>query len=86
MDTPQPKPAPKLVRLAGMHETIKAEAGQIIDWWPPNESCPECGKRGKERSGAEFQHQNRCIDCGHIWSPETSYLRIRLAEPTKHPK
>lgn len=68
---------PRLVRLAGMHEKITAAEGQIIDWWPPSEHCPECGKRGRERAGAEFQHQNRCVDCGHVWCPEISYLRIR---------
>lgn len=67
----------RLVRLAGMHERITAECGQVVDWWPPSKYCPECGERGRERSGAEFQHQNRCKDCGHVWSPDTSYLRIR---------
>lgn len=67
----------RLVRLAGMHETITAEAGQVVDWWPPSKCCPECGQRGRERAGAEFQHQNRCKDCGHVWSPDTAYLRIR---------
>lgn len=79
MSTPKPNPTQKLklIRLAGMHETITAKSGQIIDWWPPSKHCPECGKLGRERSGAEFQHQNRCADCGHVWSPDTSYLRVR---------
>lgn len=69
---------PRLVRLAPLTETITAETGWIIDWWIAGEKCPECGKRGRERAGAEFQHMNRCTDCCHVWTPETWYLRIRL--------
>ena len=68
----------RLVRLAPITETITAEAGWVIDWWPAKRHCPECGKHGRERSGAEFQHMDRCTDCGHVWTPETWYLRIRL--------
>lgn len=69
---------PRLVRLAPLTESITAEAGWVIDWWIAGQNCPECGKRGMERAGAEFQHMNRCTDCCHVWTPETWYLRIRL--------
>lgn len=29
-------------------------------------SCPQCGGRMRERSGAFFQGQYRCVPCGHI--------------------
>lgn len=30
--------------------------------------CPACGKRrGRERAGAEFCHQNICFACYHVW-------------------
>jgi hypothetical protein len=67
----------RLVRLASITEKITAESGWIIDWWPAGRHCPECGKHGRERAGAEFQHMDRCTDCGHVWTPETWYLRIR---------
>lgn len=69
---------PRLVRLAPLTETITTEAGWIIDWWPAARYCPECKKHGRERAGAEFQHMDRCTDCGHVWTPGTWYLRIRL--------
>ena len=71
-------PMPRLVRLAPLTETIPAKAGWIIDWWVAGRFCPECEKRGRERAGAEFQHMDRCTDCGHVWTPGTWYLRIRL--------
>lgn len=69
------------VEIFEIHNKIKAKAGQVVDWCPPSKSCPECGARGRERSGADFQRQYRCGICNQVWNPDVSYIRIRTPRP-----
>lgn len=74
----------KLVGLFTLGETITAKEGWVIDVWFADRKCPECDNRGRERAGAEFQHMDRCVKCGHVWTPGSPVLRVR--EPTDAPR